>query len=59
MKWFVTKSTGRAWNQNDGGEVMLCTLAATPTSFDIQHRMLVSDDGSWVDVHSDGKSGDK
>ena len=57
MKWFVTKFTGHARNQNKGGEVMLCSLAATPTSFDIQHRMLVSDDGSWVDVHSNGKSG--
>jgi hypothetical protein len=56
MKWFVTKFTGHARNQNKGGEVMLCTLAATPTSFDIQHRMLVSDDGSWVDVHSNGKN---
>ena len=56
MKWFITKTTGGVYQQNKGGEVMLCTLAATPTSFDIQHRMLVSDDGSWVDVHSDGKS---
>jgi hypothetical protein len=57
MKWFITKTTGGVYQQNKGGEVMLCTLAATPTSFDIQHRMLVSDDGSWVDVHSKGKSG--
>jgi hypothetical protein len=56
MKWFITKFTGHARNQNKGGEVMLCTLASTATSFKIQHRMLVSDDGSWVDVHSNGKS---
>ena len=56
MKWFITKTTGGVWNQNDGGKVMLCTLETTPTSFDIQHRMLVSDDGSWVDVHSNDKS---
>jgi hypothetical protein len=58
MKWFLTKTTGGVHNQNDGGKVMLCTLAATPKSFNTQHRMLVSDDGSWIDVHTDGKLSD-
>ena len=55
MKWFVTKSTGGVWQQNDGGKVLLCALTATETTFELEPGMTVSDDGSWIDVHTEGK----
>jgi hypothetical protein len=55
MKWFVTKSTGGVYQQNDGGKVILCALTATETTFELEPGMTVSDDGSWLDVHTDGQ----
>ncbi len=55
MKWFVTKSTGGVWQQNDGGKVLLCALTATETTFELEPGMTIADDGSWVDVHTDGQ----
>lgn len=52
MKWFVTRTQGNWQVQNDGYEVWLFKLNVTETSASIQKQVMLTNDGSWCDIHA-------
>lgn len=52
MKWFVARTEGGYQVQNDGRSVHLFKLTATSTSFSTEKQDLLTDQGSWPDVHA-------
>ncbi|MGE4567666.1 MAG: LamG-like jellyroll fold domain-containing protein [Bacteroidales bacterium] len=52
MHWFITRTGGDWRDQNAGGEVWLCSLTATDKQFNTQPAIKITEEGSWVDVHT-------
>ncbi len=52
MRWFITRTGGDWRDQNSGDEVWLCSLLADEKQFITRPVMQITDQGSWVDVHT-------
>jgi len=54
MQWFVSRTDGGAGDQNHGRDVWLSRMVAEEDRFAIERVVRITDDGSWVDVHTNG-----
>lgn len=52
MQWFVSRTQGNYQVQNDGFNVHLFSMTTTQTSVSIHQEVLLTNDGSWCDVHA-------